>query len=223
MEQAIHDAEAATEACRRAMEDPAIASDPVALQERLAAFEAEIAAFCGTRHAIACASGTERMAFVARRFPASYYVNVQGDEPLIHADTIKETVRLALKKKGIATAATPLKESERADPSAVKVVMDIHGRALYFSRAMIPSEAHGVSSSGPGYKHLGLYVYPKKDLLKFVRWEPAELERTEKLEQLRVLYQGVPIYVAVTPHDSIGVDTPEDLKKVEQILRDLEK
>jgi len=166
-----------------------------------------------------CTSGTDRMAFVASKIPASYYVNIQGDEPLMNSETIRETTKLAMKKRGVATAATNLKEEEKQDPSAVKVVLDANGRALYFSRSLIPYEAHGATKGRPALKHLGLYVYPRAQLMKFVKWAPTELEQTEKLEQLRALYHGLPIYVCVTAHDSIGVDTPLDLKRVTELMK----
>ncbi len=166
-----------------------------------------------------CESGTERMAHVARRLPAKIYVNIQGDEPLVHPDSIRATVALAVKRKAIATPATDLEEADRNNPSAVKVVMDREGRALYFSRSMIPFIAHGVKSPAKAFKHMGIYAYPRAALLKFVSFSPTDLEQTERLEQLRALYYGLPIYVAYSPHDSIGVDTPEDLKKAEQLLK----
>ncbi len=154
-----------------------------------------------------CRSGTDRMAFVARKIKARYYVNIQGDEPMMNAGTIRAAVRLAKENKGIATAATNLKPEDRQNPNAVKVVVGENARALYFSRSMVPH-------SGRGLKHLGLYVYPRAMLLKFVRLRPTALEQTEKLEQLRALYYGLPIYVAFSQHDSVGVDTPNDLKRV---------
>jgi len=159
-------------------------------------------------------SGTERMAFVARKIHASYYVNVQGDEPLMHPDTIRETVRLAIKEKAIGTAAIQLQPKERDNQSAVKVVLGKGNRALYFSRSMIPCSAHGVKKPMEALKHLGIYAYPHRLLLEFVKLKPTQLEQMEKLEQLRALYNGFPIFVSITRHDSIGVDTPVDLAAV---------
>lgn len=160
-----------------------------------------------------CPSGTDRMAHVARKIKAKYYVNIQGDEPLIHTLTIEKTVRLAVKNKSVATAATFLKGSDENDPHVVKVVVDKLGRALYFSRNFLPT----------ALKHMGLYVYPRKILLDFVRLKPAEAEKIERLEQLRALVNGIPIYVALSGYDSIGVDTKEDLKKVSKHLKDLNR
>ncbi len=165
-----------------------------------------------------CQSGTDRMKEVASKRKAAYYVNIQGDEPMMNASTIRDAVKLALRKKAIATAATRLEKEHETDPSAVKVVVDKSGKALYFSRSMIPYPAHGVTHALSGLKHLGLYVYPRKQLFEFARLKPTKLEQTEKLEQLRALYHGLPIYVAFTPFDSIGVDTPDDLKRVSQKL-----
>ncbi len=165
-----------------------------------------------------CKSGTDRMACVARRIRADYYVNIQGDEPLIDPSTVKGAVSLALAKKAIATPVIPLHERDANNPNVVKVALGAGHRALYFSRAAIPFPRDGRSSAG-FYKHLGLYVYPKKELFQFVKMRPTALEQTEKLEQLRALYYGLPIYVSVTKHDSIGVDTAADLKAVIKILK----
>jgi 3-deoxy-manno-octulosonate cytidylyltransferase (CMP-KDO synthetase) len=165
-----------------------------------------------------CNSGTDRMKEVASRRHAKFYVNIQGDEPMMKPATIRDAVKLAIRKKAISTAATHLEKEHVDDPSAVKVVVDKDGRALYFSRSMIPYAAHGVTKPLAGLKHLGLYVYPKEQLFKFARLKPTQLEQTEKLEQLRALYNGMSIYVAYTPFDSIGVDTPADLKRVSQKL-----
>lgn len=162
-------------------------------------------------------SGTDRMAYVARKISAAYYVNVQGDEPLMHPQTIRDAVKLAVKTKAIATPAMKLTEGHH-NPNVVKVVTDKNGRALYFSRSLVPFPRDGRSFL-PTLKHLGLYVYPRALLRKFVSLKPTPLERTEKLEQLRALVHGLPIYVSLTPHDSVGVDTPPDLRAVEKRLR----
>ena len=162
-------------------------------------------------------SGTDRMAYVARRVKAAYYVNVQGDEPLMHPSTIRDAVALAVRKKAIATPAMKL-TADFNNPNVVKVVTDKDGRALYFSRSRIPFPRDGESHQ-PVLKHLGLYVYPAAMLKKFVSLKPTALERTEKLEQLRALYHGLPIFISVTRHDSIGVDTRPDVAAVERRLR----
>jgi len=164
-----------------------------------------------------CASGTERMAYVARRRPADFYVNIQGDEPMMQAVTVRDAVRLAVRRKAIATAAIRLDPRDADNPNAVKVVVGENDRALYFSRSRIPFPRDG--KKGVGLKHVGLYVYPRAELIRFVKLPPTDLERIEKLEQLRALYYGIPIFVGRTRHDSIGVDTMSDLKKVEERLR----
>ena len=113
---------------------------------------------------------------------------------------------------------TSCTEVDISNPSAVKVVTDDSGRALYFSRAAIPYDRDGLHPRY--YKHLGFYGYRKEALDKFVSWPESPLERSERLEQLRFLENGVPIYVAETPFDTVGVDTEEDLRRVEEILRD---
>lgn len=165
-----------------------------------------------------CSTGTERMAYVARKIRAAYYVNIQGDEPMMHPSTIRDTVKLAIEKKSIATPVTNLRKEDESNPNAVKVAIGKEGRALYFSRSLVPFPRDGRFYAEP-YKHLGLYVYPKKDLMNFVSLRPTDLERTEMLEQLRALYHGLPIYVSWTRHDSIGVDTRKDIKLVSAKLK----
>jgi 3-deoxy-manno-octulosonate cytidylyltransferase (CMP-KDO synthetase) len=167
---------------------------------------------------VSCSSGTDRMAFVARKLKADFYVNIQGDEPLMRAEAIKKTVELAIRKKSVASVATDLKEEDYHVPHVVKVVCDKDSRALYFSRSLLPFPRENVFFSKP-MKHLGLYVYPRKALFQFVSLKPSPLEQTEKLEQLRALYNGMPIYMAHTKFDSIGVDTKSDLKAAEKHLK----
>lgn len=166
------------------------------------------------------ASGTERMAYVARKMRADYYLNVQGDEPLVNPRTIRDTAALAMKKKAIATPVTRLEKKDFGNPNVVKVAVGEDGRALYFSRASIPFPRDGNGPEEP-LKHLGVYAYPRRQLLKFVSLKPTRLERTEMLEQLRALYYGFPIYVVKTAYDSVGVDTPADLKAVTEKLKKL--
>jgi 3-deoxy-manno-octulosonate cytidylyltransferase (CMP-KDO synthetase) len=117
----------------------------------------------------------------------------------------------------VGTLKTPCTEIDINNPSAVKVVTDASGKALYFSRATIPFDRDGTR---PGYyKHLGFYGYRKTALERFVQLPESSLERSERLEQLRFLENGTPIYVGETPFDTVGVDTEEDVKRVEEILR----
>jgi 3-deoxy-manno-octulosonate cytidylyltransferase (CMP-KDO synthetase) len=202
------------EAALKALPRVIVATDDFRIRDAVKEFGGEVMLTPNT-----CTSGTDRMAYVAARVPAQYYVNIQGDEPMMNPETVKVAVDLAIKKKGISTAATTLRPEERDDKSAVKVIVGGNDQAIYFSRGMIPTMAHGVTESSPTYKHLGIYVYPKAALKQFVRWPQADLEKTEKLEQLRALHFGAPIYVALTRYDSIGVDTPADLAKVTALMK----
>src|ERR1700690_3986296 len=112
---------------------------------------------------------------------------------------------------------TPAATADIDNPSAVKVVIDSAGRALYFSRATIPYDRDGAGSKY--FKHLGFYAYRQPALERFVALPESSLERSERLEQLRFLQNGIPIHVAETPYDTIGVDTEEDLQRVEKLLR----
>ena len=163
-------------------------------------------------------SGTERVHEISNSVAADVYLNVQGDEPLTRSEQIVSLLNV-MKDSNIqvGTLKTPAAAVDANTPSAVKVVTDTEGKALYFSRATIPFDRDGTS---PRYfKHLGFYAYRKSALDRFVGWPESLLERAERLEQLRFLENGVSIYVGETPHDSIGVDTEEDLQRVEDILR----
>jgi 3-deoxy-manno-octulosonate cytidylyltransferase (CMP-KDO synthetase) len=163
-------------------------------------------------------SGTERVHEVSNSVAADVYVNVQGDEPLTrpeHIATLLEVMKDPTVLVG--TVKTPCAPHEIDAPSAVKVVTETGGRALYFSRAAIPFDRDG---NKPRYfKHLGLYAYRKPALDFFVSQPESALEKSERLEQLRFLENGIPIYVGETPFDSIGVDTEEDLLRVVEVLR----
>lgn len=163
-------------------------------------------------------SGTERVHEVSGRVSADVYINVQGDEPLVRSEqltTLLEVMRATERQVG--TLMTPAAAIDIPNPNAVKVVTDVDGRALYFSRATIPFDRDGIK---PRYfKHLGLYAYRKPALDRFVQLSESSLEKSERLEQLRFLQNGIPIYVGETPHDSIGVDTEEDLQRVIEILQ----
>ena len=164
-------------------------------------------------------SGTDRVHEVAEKIAADVYVNVQGDEPLARPEHI-DALLAPMKdpKVMVSTVKTPCASEDVNNPNAVKVVTDKDGWALYFSRATIPFDRDG--SHGVQYfKHLGFYAYRKSALDLFCRLPESQLERSERLEQLRFLDNGIPIYVAETPFDTIGVDTEEDLRRVEEILR----
>jgi 3-deoxy-manno-octulosonate cytidylyltransferase (CMP-KDO synthetase) len=163
-------------------------------------------------------SGTERVHEVSNREAADVYINVQGDEPLTRSEHIATLLQLMQNPAAqVGTLMTPAAEVDIANPNAVKVVTDRNGSALYFSRAPIPFDRDGTR---PRYfKHLGLYAYRKPALDRFATLSESSLERSERLEQLRFLENGIPIFVGETPHDSVGVDTEEDLQRVIEILR----
>ena len=191
-------------------------------------------------------SGSDRIAEVAARCPCDAVVNIQGDEPLIDPKVI-DAVAGALAQNEMSTAAVRIRQPAELDnPNVVKVVVSAAGRALYFSRRTIPylREAaspvkyaslppaaaknqifHGASGSVseqlaafPFLKHLGIYGYRRETLLRLVKFPVSPLENVEKLEQLRALENGVQIAVVTVDYDSVGVDVPEDVAKVEKIL-----
>ena len=175
-------------------------------------------------------SGTERVAEVASRLEAEIYVNVQGDEPLLDPAAIDAAVEALEEDPGtqIATLAVRIAAAEvLGNPNVVKVVTDFEDNALYFSRAPIPwlrveGRAEGPTESdvAPRHlKHVGLYVFRRAALLEFPLLPPGELERAEQLEQLRWLENGYRIRVVETDYDSVGVDVPEDVARVEETLR----
>jgi 3-deoxy-manno-octulosonate cytidylyltransferase (CMP-KDO synthetase) len=163
-------------------------------------------------------SGTERVHEIAQRHSADVYFNIQGDEPLTRAEHIRDLLQLMQRSDvAIGTLKTPMPPEDVSNPNAVKVVTALDGRALYFSRATIP---HDRDRAGARYfKHLGFYAYRRDSLDRFVALPESELERSERLEQLRFLENGHEIFVANTPHDTIGVDTEDDLRRVETLLR----
>lgn len=171
-------------------------------------------------------SGTDRIAEVVERIPCDAVVNIQGDEPLIDPGVI-DAVAKALAGAPMSTAATPIQQlSEFDNPNVVKVVVNSAGRALYFSRRTIPFVRDAASrpmaeqlAAFPFLKHLGIYGYWRETLLRLVKFPVSPLEAAEKLEQLRALENGVEIAVMRVVHDSIGVDVPEDVARVEKLLR----
>ncbi|HEX8898553.1 MAG TPA: 3-deoxy-manno-octulosonate cytidylyltransferase [Chthoniobacterales bacterium] len=202
------------ERCRRAkkLDKLIIATDDFRIAEAAFDWGAEVA-MTSPNHA----SGTDRIAEVAKRLKQfAHIVNIQGDEPLIDPKLIDRLVREMQrdKKLGMITAAHPFEDARDAEsPHQVKVVLDQKGNALYFSRAAIPA-------SGSFYfRHQGIYGYTRDLLLRFVRWKTSALERAESLEQLRALENGVRIRVVMTGSGSPGVDTPEDARMIERVLK----
>ena len=163
-------------------------------------------------------SGTDRVHEVAQLVAADVYVNVQGDEPLARREHLDVLLQLMTDNTvEVGTLKTQCAAEDIGNPNAVKVVTALDGRALYFSRATIPFDRDRTGKVAY-FKHLGFYAYRKAALDAFCTWPESELERCERLEQLRFLDHGVAIHVAETPFDTIGVDTEEDLQRVEKIL-----
>ena len=165
-----------------------------------------------------CASGTDRIAWAARHWDAAAVINIQGDEPLIDPEEISRIAEhlAANPADPVVTLATAATAEEMANPNAVKVVLALDGSALYFSRAAIPY-ARNAGGFAP-LKHLGVYGYRRDALLRLAALAPTPLERSESLEQLRALENGIPIRVLVVARGAYGVDTEEDLERVERIL-----
>jgi len=164
-------------------------------------------------------SGTDRVHEVARTVEADVYVNVQGDEPMARREHLDVLLRLMESENvAVGTLKTPCSAEDLGNPHAVKVVTALDSRALYFSRATIPFDRDG-RGQVRHYKHLGFYAYRKATLDAFCAWPESELERSERLEQLRFLENGIAIHVAETPFDTVGVDTEDDLRRVEAIMR----
>lgn len=171
-------------------------------------------------------SGTDRIAEVVQRCECDAAVNIQGDEPLVDPAVV-DAVAQALADSQMSTAATPIKDAAEYDnPNVVKVVVNAAGRALYFSRRTIPFVRDAASrpvaeqlAAFPFLKHLGIYGYRREMLLKLVQWPVSPLETAEKLEQLRALDNGIEIAVVKVLYDSICVDVPGDVERVERLLK----
>ncbi|HWR17053.1 MAG TPA: 3-deoxy-manno-octulosonate cytidylyltransferase [Terriglobales bacterium] len=165
-----------------------------------------------------CKSGTERVYEVSRTVAADVYVNVQGDEPLTRPEHLDALVGLMQDPAvQVGTVKTRCGAEDVGNPNAVKVVTALDGRALYFSRATIPFDRDRAGTV-EYFKHLGFYAYRPAALESFIRWPESRLELSERLEQLRFLDNGVPIHVAETAFDTVGVDTEDDRLRVEKIL-----
>lgn len=193
-----------------------IATDDTRILEAAFGFGAEVA-LTSARHP----SGTDRLAEVAKNLPsAGILLNVQGDEPFLEP-RLAERVIEALKsdpKARMSTAACPLAPEDLNNPNCVKVVMDLAGYALYFSRSPIPCDRDG-DIRPDRFRHIGIYAYRRAFLLDLVKRRQTPLEKSEKLEQLRALEHGAKIRVVVTKSASPGVDTPRDATLIEQMLK----
>ncbi len=163
-------------------------------------------------------SGTDRLQAIAQEIPAQIYVNIQGDEPLLTPAHFAALLQpFANTTIDATTLRTPCPAKDVADPNVVKVVTSRDGRALYFSRSAIPFDRDRIGHV-PYWKHLGLYAYRQAALARFAALPPGELETIERLEQLRLLENGLALHVGDAPSDTIGVDTEEDLERVAAIL-----
>ena len=165
-------------------------------------------------------SGTDRVHEVLTKTDADIYVNIQGDEPTLRPDHLDLMLRPFFTSSlgdGSGTQVTTLRvaisAAEAADPNNVKVVTADTGNALYFSRYPVPYDRAGTGQV-QHFKHIGLYAYTREALVQYHQWPQSTLELSESLDQLRFLQNGVPIYVAETPHDTVGVDTEADLQRV---------
>jgi 3-deoxy-manno-octulosonate cytidylyltransferase (CMP-KDO synthetase) len=166
-----------------------------------------------------CASGSDRVREVARQIDADIFVNIQGDEPTLTPAFFPRLLALFDREEvQVATLAVRCPPDDINNPNAVKVVTTEDGKALYFSRATIPFDRDATGHQGYR-KHLGIYAYRRAALERFAAMPPGWLEQIERLEQLRLLENGIDIYVAPAPADTIGVDTEEDLARAEAVLR----
>ncbi|WP_085991080.1 3-deoxy-manno-octulosonate cytidylyltransferase [Oceanobacillus senegalensis] len=190
-----------------------VATDHEKIKEAVETFGGQVV-MTSTEHD----TGSDRIAEVTNKVDGDFYVNIQGDEPLIRYELIDSLVEAAKQApNAVVTAKTQITSLEEVEnPNVVKVVTDAHGYALYFSRSPIPYNRanHKVSY----YKHLGIYGYPKAVINAFVQLPTSELEEIEVLEQHRLLNHGYDIKVVETTYHAIGVDTPEDIEKVENLL-----
>jgi 3-deoxy-manno-octulosonate cytidylyltransferase (CMP-KDO synthetase) len=206
------------ERCRRAtkLDSVIIATDDMRIANAAFEWGAEVA-LTSLHHQ----SGTDRVAEVVRKARQfAFVINIQGDEPLLDPDLIDQMVKRLRsgRKIDMVTAAHPFENAaEASSPHQVKVVVDLHGNALYFSRFAVPFP-RDQSLPIKYLRHQGIYGFRRRTLLQFVKWKPTPLERAESLEQLRALENGVKVHVLVTKHGSPGVDTLADAKALEQKL-----
>lgn len=197
-----------------------VATDDERIADCVRGFGGEVV-ITGSHHK----SGTDRLAEAVEILEVAegdVVVNIQGDQPLFSPEVVEQVARPLLDDLTLPMATLIrriVRDEEIDNPNHVKTVFDIHGRALYFSRASIPFQRDtGETRPSSYYKHLGFYAYRKGFLLTFVGLPEGEWERLEKLEQLRALEYGYHIQVVVTEHDSVEVDTPTDIARVERLL-----
>lgn len=192
-----------------------VATDDARIVEAVSSFGGE-AVLTSPRHP----SGSDRIAEAVAALDVDIVVNVQGDEPLIAPEAIDSAVTLAERTPGaiVSLKSAITERSKLLDPNVVKVVTDLEGFALYFSRSPIPVAPEVSIPPNLYFKHLGLYVYPKTALMALTRLPPSPLEQAERLEQLRALENGMRIRLEETPYESVGVDTADDLEAVRALL-----
>lgn len=166
-------------------------------------------------------SGTDRIAEVANSAAESIIVNIQGDEPFIDAAAVDRAVEaLAIDPSlSVATLCTPTDAASAADPNVTCVVTDLNGYALYFSKLPIPNDRDGDAISRPLLKHLGVYIFRRQYLAEFTSLDSTPLEKCEKLEQLRILEHGHRILCIKTDHDSLGIDSEDDLEHARELIK----
>jgi 3-deoxy-manno-octulosonate cytidylyltransferase (CMP-KDO synthetase) len=206
-------------ACQSSAAEVLVATDDERIAEAVRSFGGRVA-MTRADHV----SGTDRVAEVAAALDADVVVNLQGDEPLIEPATLDQLPGLLARDAGadVATLAAPIRSPEQwHDPNCVKVVCDVQGRALYFSRSPIPFVRDGRPDfcGGLFLQHLGIYAYRRSFLLQLANLPPEPLESCEKLEQLRVLALGRHIRVGIVAHAARGVDTREDYDQFVQTYR----
>ncbi len=199
----------------KSVERVIVATDDLRVFEAVRAFGGEVVMTSPDHR-----TGSERVAEVAARLDSALIVNVQGDEPLLAPSMIDDAVAACRDDASVAMStvrARILDPAEVASPAVVKVVTDVRGRALYFTRAAVPF-LRDPGTPATWYKHVGLYVYRREFLLAFAAMPPTPLELSESLEQLRALEHGHAIMTVESRHDALGVDTPDDLERVRRVL-----
>lgn len=166
-------------------------------------------------------SGTDRLAEVAAHLSSELIVNLQGDEPMLDPESVDAAIAPLLADRTIemGTLRTPLAPGDADNPNVVKVVVNLAGDALYFTRAAVPFHRPG-QPAAPAWRHLGLYVYRRETLLRLAQLPPTPLEQSEGLEQLRALEHGIRLHTVAVPAASPSVDTPEDLARVRRLMEE---
>jgi 3-deoxy-manno-octulosonate cytidylyltransferase (CMP-KDO synthetase) len=163
-------------------------------------------------------SGSDRIAEAITEMDVDVIVNIQGDEPFIQKEPLEKLVQLFKDPSvQVASLMRKISKEEATNPNNVKVVTDRSGNALYFSRSIIPHQ-RDAGMSAEYFLHIGVYAYKKEALMNFTRWSQSILEKTEKLEQLRYLENGIKIRMAETDYNNIAIDTPEDLEKAKRLI-----